>query len=71
MKRLWLFLKLLFFTADYLHQVYTYQSKGNYYLSVEFVIEGKSVDWDIPLTKFAFIKALWLSSRGKHEHSRR
>lgn len=64
MKRFWLFLKLLFFTADYLHQVYTYQSKGRKYLSVEFVINGKSVDWDIPLTKFSLIKALWLCSRG-------
>lgn len=65
MKRIFLFLSLLFFTADYLHQAYTYQSKGISYLSVELVINGKNVGWDVPLTRFAFIKSLWLCSRGK------
>lgn len=63
MKRLLLFLKLLFFTADYLHQAYTYQSKGYRYLSVEMVVNDKPVNWDVPLKKFSFITALWLCSR--------
>ena len=63
MKRLLLFLKLLFFTSDYLHQAYTYQSKGYCYLSIEIVVNDKPVMWDVPLTKFSFITALWLCSR--------
>lgn len=58
------FLRLLFFTGQYLHQAYVYDNHGTGVLHVEFVIDDNSIEAEAKLSHYCWIVALWRAAHG-------
>lgn len=57
------FLKLLFFTGQYLHQAYVYDSRGTGILHVEFVVDDTPVEAEAEMSRFCFLIAMWKAAK--------